>query len=56
MCDGWFAPTASLNEVDPNCADLDYLMGEARTLETDCMMSNNFAFGANNTSLIFMKR
>lgn len=48
-----FVPTANLTSVDPRCAPLDYIMTEARRLETDYLMSNNFAFGGINTSLIF---
>lgn len=50
---GWFAPTANLKSVDPRCAPLDYVMHEGRLLQTEYVMSNNFAFGGINTSLIF---
>ncbi len=53
MREGWFSPTIHLDEVDPRCGDLDYIRGEPRLLETDRIMSNNFAFGGINTSLIF---
>lgn len=53
MRSGWFAPTANLERPDPECAELDYLMGQGRTLQTERVMSNNFAFGGINTSLIF---
>ncbi|MFM0021363.1 beta-ketoacyl-ACP synthase [Paraburkholderia azotifigens] len=49
----WYAPTLNLTEVDPACASLDYIMGEARSIDADYVMSNNFAFGGINTSLIF---
>ena len=52
MKEGWFAPTVNLNEVDQRCAELDYIRGEARKLEIEFLMSNNFAFGGINTSLI----
>jgi 3-oxoacyl-[acyl-carrier-protein] synthase II len=55
MNEGWFAPTLNLNDVDDNCADLDYISGECRDIETDYIMSNNFAFGGVNTSLIFKR-
>ncbi|QIY81744.1 beta-ketoacyl-ACP synthase [Chromobacterium violaceum] len=55
MRDGWFAPTLNLTEVDPRCAPLDYISGEGRRLETELAMSNNFAFGGINTSLIFRR-
>ena len=52
---GWFSPTINLDEVDPACAELDYLMGEGRKLQVDHIISNNFAFGGINTSLIFKR-
>ena len=55
MRDGWFAPTINLDELDPACAELDYLTGEGRKLEVDHIISNNFAFGGINTSLIFRR-
>jgi 3-oxoacyl-[acyl-carrier-protein] synthase II len=53
MREGWFAPTANLAHVDERCADLDYVMQEGRCLDVEYLMSNNFAFGGINTSLIF---
>ena len=53
MRDGWFAPT--LNLQNPNCAKLDYLTGDGREITTDYVMSNNFAFGGINTSLILRR-
>jgi 3-oxoacyl-[acyl-carrier-protein] synthase II len=55
MREGWFAPTLNLRQVDPQCASLDYIIGDARELRTDIVMSNNFAFGGINTSLIFRR-
>jgi 3-oxoacyl-[acyl-carrier-protein] synthase II len=55
MRDGWFAPTINLENVDPACAPLDYLIGGGREIATDIVMSNNFAFGGINTSLIFRR-
>ncbi|ABI37415.1 beta-ketoacyl synthase [Shewanella sp. MR-4] len=52
---GWFAPTLNLDNIDPECAALDYIRGEPRALDTDYVMSNNFAFGGINTSLIFKR-
>jgi len=49
---GWVAPTLNLVNPDPRCAELDYIMGEPRPLAIDTFMSNNFAFGGINTSLI----
>ncbi len=52
---GWYAPTANLENVDPACSDLDYIMHEGRAMKNDYVMSNNFAFGGVNTSLIFKR-
>ena len=52
----WFAPTLNLNNVDENCAPLDYIKHEGREIDTNYVMSNNFAFGGINTSLIFTNR
>jgi 3-oxoacyl-[acyl-carrier-protein] synthase II len=52
LTDRWFPPTANLATVDPRCAPLDYVMGSARAIDTEYLMSNNFAFGGINTSLI----
>jgi 3-oxoacyl-[acyl-carrier-protein] synthase II len=55
MKEGWFAPTANLVNVDERCAELDYVKGEPRRLDIEYLMSNNFAFGGINTSLIFKR-
>jgi 3-oxoacyl-[acyl-carrier-protein] synthase II len=51
----WFAPTINLSTIDPRCADLDYIVGTGRELQTEFVMTNNFAFGGVNTSLIFQR-
>lgn len=51
----WFHPTVNLEEVDPRCGALDYITGAGRDLEAEYVMSNNFAFGGINTSLIFKR-
>lgn len=55
MYDNWFSGTANLDNVDPDCAPLDYLDVNGRVISTDYIMSNNFAFGGINTSLIFKR-
>ncbi|WP_299802739.1 beta-ketoacyl-ACP synthase [uncultured Shewanella sp.] len=55
MNEGWFAPTLNLTDIDPECGELDYIKDDIRLLETDYVMSNNFAFGGINTSLIFKR-
>ncbi len=55
MCANEFFPTINLNNVDERCGDLDYVMDECVNIETEYLMSNNFAFGGINTSLIFRR-
>src|SRR5262249_39712125 len=50
-----FAPTLNLDEPDPRCAPLECVRGGPRSLHTVYAMSNNFAFGGVNTSLIFRR-
>ena len=47
-------PTIHLTESDPDC-DLDYVTGTARGMEIKRALSNSFAFGGNNTTLILQK-
>jgi 3-oxoacyl-[acyl-carrier-protein] synthase II len=55
MHEGWFHPTLNLEHPDPRCAELDYIVGDGRAVDTEYVMSNNFAFGGINTSLIFRR-
>lgn len=55
MHDKWFAPTVNLDNVCDECAKLDYIVGEGRKIDTDHIVSNNFAFGGINTSLVFKR-
>jgi 3-oxoacyl-[acyl-carrier-protein] synthase II len=55
MQDGWFHPTLNLRNLDPDCASIDYITGDGRSLACEIAMSNNFAFGGINTSLIFKR-
>jgi len=55
MNEGWFHATANLDNIDPECARLDYIKEDVRKLNCDYVMSNNFAFGGINTSLIFKR-
>lgn len=52
---GWFAPTLNLEQVAPDCDGVDHIIGAPRTLDCEFIMSNNFAFGGINTSLIFKR-
>ena len=55
MNEGWFHPTVNLENIDLACAQLDYIKNNVRLLNCDYIMSNNFAFGGINTSLIFKR-
>ncbi len=55
MNEGWFHPTVNLVNIDSECADLDYIQGDIRQIDCEYVMSNNFAFGGINTSLIFKR-
>ncbi|HCE3286775.1 beta-ketoacyl-ACP synthase [Vibrio parahaemolyticus] len=55
MHTGWFNPTLNLESLDEQCGDLDYIAGQGRELDVKYLMSNNFAFGGINTSIIFKK-
>ena len=48
-------PTLNLDQIDSACGDLDYIVSDMRSAETQMVMSNNFAFGGINTSLIFKR-
>jgi 3-oxoacyl-[acyl-carrier-protein] synthase II len=55
MREGWFSPTLNLETPDPRCAPLDHITRGGRAIQTDHVMSNNFAFGGINTSLVFRR-
>jgi 3-oxoacyl-[acyl-carrier-protein] synthase II len=55
MHTGWFSPTLNLDNVDERCGALDYIRGDGRNIDCQYIMSNNFAFGGINTSLIFKR-
>lgn len=52
---GRFSPTLNLRDPDPACAPLDHIMGEDRAIETEHVVSNNFAFGGINTTLVLRR-
>lgn len=54
MNENEFYPTRNLKNIDNECAKLNYLR-EKNMINTQFVMSNNFAFGGVNTSLIFKK-
>jgi 3-oxoacyl-[acyl-carrier-protein] synthase II len=47
-------PTINYQTPDPEC-DLDYVPHRSRNLPVEVALSNSFAFGGNNTSLVFGK-
>lgn len=54
--ENWYAPTINLKNIDERCGDIDYIRDGIREgLDFPYVMSNNFAFGGINTSLIFKK-
>ncbi|MCB1624698.1 MAG: beta-ketoacyl-ACP synthase [Pseudomonadales bacterium] len=55
MAQHWFAPTINLQRIDARCGELDYLTGDGRVIDTEYVMSNNFAFGGVNTSLVLRR-
>ncbi len=52
MRDQFVAPSRNLEHVDPECAPLAYITGDARDAKPRIVMNNNFAFGGINTSLL----
>jgi 3-oxoacyl-[acyl-carrier-protein] synthase II len=55
MRDGFLAVNRNLERVDPECAPLDYVMGECRAARPNIIMNNNFAFAGLNTSLVLRR-
>jgi 3-oxoacyl-[acyl-carrier-protein] synthase II len=55
MEDNRFSPTLHLENIDEKCADLDFIMHEDHVIDAEYVMSNNFAFGGMNSSLIFRR-
>ena len=52
---GWFALNLNLENPDPRCGEHDFVTGTGRAAETEFAMSDNFAFGGVNTSLVFRR-
>jgi 3-oxoacyl-[acyl-carrier-protein] synthase II len=49
---GILPPTVNLDDPDPSCA-LDHVRGAARTTPIHAALTNSFAFGGHNISLVF---
>jgi 3-oxoacyl-[acyl-carrier-protein] synthase II len=47
-------PTANYRQPDPEC-DLDYVPNEPRPLEIETAVSNNFAFGGANATIVWRR-
>lgn len=52
---GIIPPTINLNEVDPECAGIDFVANTAKKAEIKYAMSNAFGFGGQNSSIIVGK-
>jgi 3-oxoacyl-[acyl-carrier-protein] synthase II len=48
-------PTINLDDVDPDCAGLDYIRNQARTADIRYALSNSFGFGGTNAALVFKR-
>lgn len=55
MQEGFVSPILNLSHPAEDCAPLDYVMGDVRELPQSVLMTNNFAFGGINTSLILKR-
>ena len=54
LCEQVAPPTIHLKDPDPDC-DLNYIPNQARRQKIRVALSNSFAFGGNNTSLVFKR-
>lgn len=54
LAHGFMPPTINYRDPDPHC-DLDYITEGARPATLRAVLSNSFAFGGNNTTVIFGK-
>ncbi len=54
LAHGFMPPTINYRDPDPRC-DLDYITEGARPAALRAVLSNSFAFGGNNTTVIFGK-
>lgn len=48
-------PTMNLNNLDPECADMDYVANHAQQRQIDVAVSNSFGFGGTNGTLVFKR-
>ncbi len=52
---GWIPHTKNLDDVDSDCAPLDYVQHAPRASDYEFLMTNKFAFGGINASLILKR-
>ncbi|MGI9540285.1 MAG: beta-ketoacyl-ACP synthase II [Miltoncostaeaceae bacterium] len=50
---GFAPPTANLDDLDPECAGLDHVVGEGRSMDLRAAMSTSFGLGGHNAALVF---
>lgn len=55
MNEGWIYPNLNLGEVDERCGELAYIKDDIMPLDANYIMSNNFAFGGINTSIVIKR-
>ena len=48
-------PTMNLDNLDPECADMDYVANQAQQRQIDVAVSNSFGFGGTNGTLVFKR-
>jgi 3-oxoacyl-[acyl-carrier-protein] synthase II len=53
--DGVVPPTINVSELDPECAGVDHVLGEAREADVRVALSNVFGFGGHNATLAFRR-
>jgi 3-oxoacyl-[acyl-carrier-protein] synthase II len=52
---GLLPPTVNLDNVDPACAGLDHIRGEARRADPQVAVSTSFGFGGHNAVVVFRR-